>query len=94
MDDIFEWDIEKADANLKKHGVSFDEATTVFGDPLSLTIQDPLHSNEENRFITTGFSEAQRQLVVVHADRSDKIRIISARSATPGERRRYEHETE
>jgi uncharacterized protein len=92
MDDLFEWDSEKAEANLKKHGVSFEEAETIFFDPLSLTIPDPLHSEKENRFIITGFSNQQRQLVVVHTDRGDKIRIISARLATPGERRKYEQE--
>lgn len=90
MDDLFEWDPEKAESNFKKHGVSFEEAESVFFDPLSLTVADPLHSVEENRFIITGFSEHGRQLVVVHTDRNDKIRIISARLATPKERRKYE----
>lgn len=90
MNDLFEWSQEKAEINLAKHGVSFEEAETVFSDPLSLTIHDFLHSKEENRFIITGFSERQRQLVVVHTDRNDKIRIISARLATPSERRKYE----
>jgi uncharacterized protein len=90
MDDLFEWNLEKADANLRKHGVSFEEAESVFSDPLSLTIPDPLHSDEENRFIITGNSNKQQLLVVVHTDRDDKIRIISARLATPGERRKYE----
>lgn len=94
MDDLFEWDAEKAEVNLSKHGVSFEEAATVFYDPLSLTVSDPLHSDQENRFIITGFSDKQRQLVVVHTDRSDKIRIISARLATPEERRKYEQENE
>lgn len=67
---------------------------TVFSDPLSLAIPDPLHSAEENRFIITGFSIEQRQLVVVHTDRNDKIRIISVREATPGEKRKYEQENE
>jgi uncharacterized DUF497 family protein len=90
MDDLFEWDSQKAEANLKKHGVSFEEAESVFSDPLSLTVSDPLHSEKENRFIITGFSDKQRQLVVVHTDRNDKIRIISARLATPSEKRKYE----
>ena len=94
MDDLFEWDAEKAEVNLRKHGVSFEEAATVFYDPLSLTVSDPLHSDEENRFIINGFSDKQRQLVVVHTDRSDKIRIISSRLATPEERRKYEQENE
>jgi len=94
MDDLFEWSLEKAEANLNKHGVSFKEAETVFSDPLSLTVSDPLHSDKENRFVITGFSDRQRQLVVSHTDRGDKIRIISARLATPGERRKYEQENE
>ena len=94
MDDIFEWNPGKAEANLMKHDVSFEESTSVFFDPLSLTVLDPLHSDEEDRFIITGFSEHGRQLVVAHTDRDDKIRIISARLATPNERRRYEQETE
>jgi len=94
MDDLFEWNPEKAEANLKKHGVSFGEAETVFYDPLSLTVSDLIHSDEENRFIITGFSDKQRQLVVVHMDRDDKIRIVSARLATPGERKKYEQEKE
>jgi hypothetical protein len=92
MDDLFEWNPEKAGANLKKYGVSFEEAETVFFDPLSLTVPDPKHSDEENRFIITGFSDKQRQPVVAHADRGDKIRIISARLAAPGEKRKYEQE--
>ena len=94
MDDLFEWNPEKAEANLKKHGVSFEEAETVFYDPLSLTVSDLIHSDEENRFIITGFSDKQRQLVVVHMDRDDKIRIVSARLATPSERKKYEQEKE
>ncbi len=92
MDDLFEWNPEKAEANLKKHGVSFEEAETVFSDPLSLTVPDPLHSDEENRFIITGFSDQQRQLVVIHTDHGDKIRIISARPAASGEKKKYEQE--
>lgn len=92
MNDLFEWNPEKAEANLKKHGVSFEEAMSIFLDPLSLTIADPLHSDEEDRFIITGFSANGRQLLVVHTDRNDKIRIISARLATPNERRKYEQE--
>jgi uncharacterized DUF497 family protein len=90
MDAEFEWDLEKAESNLQKHGVSFAEAATVFFDPLSLTISDPLHSAEEIRLVTTGLSNQQRQLVVVHSERDDKIRIISARLATPSERKKYE----
>ena len=86
----FEWDSEKAKQNLKKHKVSFEEATTVFGDPFSLTISDPLHSVDEDRFITIGESVQQRILVAVHTDRGDNIRIISARIATRREREMYE----
>ncbi len=93
MDDLFEWSPEKAKANLKKHGVSFEEAETVFSDPLSLTVPDPLHSDDENRLVITGYSIRERQIVVVHTDRNDKIRIVTARLATPSERRKYEQET-
>ena len=86
----FEWDPEKAEANLRKHGVAFTEAATVFFDPLSLTVPDPLHSEAEDRFVVTGLSQSQRHLVVVHVDRGDRIRIISARLATAAERKRYE----
>ncbi len=93
MTDSFEWNPKKAETNFMKHGVSFKEATSVFFDPLSLTVPDPLHSDEENRFIITGLSDRKRQLVVVHTDRDDKIRIISARLTIPNERRKYEQET-
>ena len=91
---IFEWDKRKAKSNLKKHGVSFEEAATVFGDPLSLTIEDPLHSEGEDRFVTTGQSNRKRLLVIVHTERGDTIRIISARVATPRERKTYEKDKE
>ena len=86
----FEWDEAKAKKNQKKHGVSFEEASTVFGDPLALTIPDPVHSAEEDRFITLGESERMRILVVVSTERGDKIRIIIARFATRRERKDYE----
>ncbi|MGH7799003.1 MAG: BrnT family toxin [Thermodesulfobacteriota bacterium] len=86
----FEWDGKKARRNLKKHKVSFEEAVTVFGDPLSLTIEDPLHSEDVERFVIIGESNQQRLLVVVHTERGDKIRIISARRSTSHERRDYE----
>ena len=86
----FEWDLEKAESNLRKHGVSFVEAASVFFDTLSVTIPDPLHSAEEDRFVITGLSNRQRHLVVVHSDRGVRIRIISARLASPSERKRYE----
>ncbi len=86
----FEWDAEKASANERKHGVSFDEAATAFGDPLSVTIPDPDHSEDEDRFILMGSTYLGRVLVVVHTDRGDNTRIISARRATRSERRTYE----
>jgi len=86
----FEWDYEKAIQNIRKHGVSFEEAATVFGDQLSLTIDDPFHSNIEERYITIGMSLRSRLLVVVHTDRENNIRIISSRTATARERKAYE----
>ena len=91
---LVEWDAKKAGQNLKKHGVTFEEASTVFADPLSLTIPDPLHSEDETRFVTTGLSHRLRQLVVAHTQRGQRVRIISARVATQRERKRYEKETE
>ncbi len=87
---IFEWDADKAKQNLRKHGVSFEESSTVFGDPLSLTIDDPDHSEKEERFVTIGISGWNRLLVVIHTDRGDRIRIISSRLAMPNERKNYE----
>jgi uncharacterized DUF497 family protein len=87
----FEWDPDKAASNAAKHGVSFEEAATVFGDPLSLTAYDPDHSQDEDRFITMGSSVDNRLLLVSHTDREDRIRIISARLATRRERKAYEH---
>ncbi|HEX9990795.1 MAG TPA: BrnT family toxin [Chloroflexia bacterium] len=87
---IFEWDVEKATRNLNKHGVSFTEATTVFGDSFSLTISDPRHSEHEDRFIILGQSLQRRLLVVVHTYRENRIRIISARVANRRERQYYE----
>ena len=86
----FEWDPRKSDINLKKHGVSFHEASTVFGDPLALTFNDPDHSVSEHRFLTFGHSRANQLLAVVHAERRGKTRIISARRATRQERKIYE----
>lgn len=87
----FEWDASKARDNIAKHGgVTFEEAATVFEDPFSLTIPDPQHSEHEDRFVLLGLSERQRLLVVVHTERSDTIRIISARLATRYERSKYE----
>ena len=87
---IFEWDPQKAKSNLEKHGVSFGEASTAFQDTLSLTIEDPLRSIEEERLILIGMSQENRILVVVHTERGDNIRIISARKATKKEREDYE----
>jgi uncharacterized DUF497 family protein len=86
----FEWDVEKARSNLRKHGVSFEEASTVFDDLLSYTMNDPEHSIEESRQVTFGHSDRDNLLVVCHCDRPSKIRIISARFATPAERRSFE----
>jgi len=87
---VFEWDLEKARSNLGKHGVSFEEASTVFQDPLSLTIDDPLHSSYEERFVTLGMSSQNRLLVVVHTNRRDRVRIVSCRRATSREQKAYE----
>ncbi len=86
----FEWDRAKAEANRRKHRVSFDEAATVFFDPLSVTIADPDHSSTERRFATMGVSSSGRLLVVAHTEREFVLRIISARPASAGERKRYE----
>ena len=86
----FEWDPKKAAGNLAKHGVSFQEATTVFDDPLSVTVPDPDHSAEENRFIIVGESHRGRLLIVSQVGRNDRIRLISARELTHPERSVYE----
>jgi len=88
----FEWDPGKAAQNRRKHRVSFHEAATVFGDPLTLTYQDPDHSVHEQRFITVGMSSAGQLLIVAHADSGDRIRIISARKTTRRERSHYEEQ--
>ncbi len=88
----FEWDSNKATRNLQKHGVSFHEAATVFGDALSMTFLDPDRSVAEDRFITVGLSLSGRLLVVAHTDREDRVRIISAREATRREKKFYEEE--
>lgn len=87
----FEWDPEKAKMNCKKHSVSFEEAVTVFYDPLSSTFDDPDHSIREQRFITVGFSSQGRLLVVSHTEREDIVRIINARRATAQERKKHEN---
>lgn len=86
----FEWDIEKAAENLRKHRVSFDEAATAFFDPLSMTVPDPDHSAGERRMITMGASSSGRLLVVAHTERGATLRLISARLASASERKRYE----
>lgn len=86
----FEWDPNKAKENHEIHDVSFDEASTTFRDPLSLAIYDPLHSEEEERFVLIGNSHKERLLVVVHTERGDYIRLISARKASKKERKQYE----
>jgi len=90
MNSEFAWDPIKAASNLQKHAVSFTEAATVFFDPLSITVPDPMHSLSEHRFVITGLSYQQRHLVVMHSDRGDRIRIIGARLATSSERKKYE----
>lgn len=87
---FFEWDEEKAEANLKKHNVSFEDAASVFFDPFSITIPDPDHSDEEERYIDIGISNNGQILVVVYTERSSNIRIISSRTATSKERKIYE----
>ncbi|MBI4459339.1 MAG: BrnT family toxin [Acidobacteria bacterium] len=85
-----EWDARKARQNLRKHGVSLEEASSVFFDPLSATGDDPGHSSDERRFVTFGLSSSGRLLVVAHAARGDTIRILSARRTTRAEREIYE----
>lgn len=99
MKTIFEWDENKASANLEKHKISFDEARTIFLDPFLITFADELHSDNEELFISIGLSESNRVLLAVHMEREEKnevvvIRIISCRKATSTERRRYEKEDE
>ena len=90
MGPVLRWDPEKARSNLRKHGVTFEEAAAVFRDVLSITIGEPLHSTEESRFVTIGRSDRDRTLVVVHSEVSDSIRIISASLGSRRERREYE----
>ena len=89
----FEWDEAKASANVRKHGVGFEEAATAFGDVLSVTVADPDHSLDEDRFILLGLTERGRLAVVAHTVRGDAIRLISARLATAKERWKYEEGT-
>ncbi len=90
---IFEWDSKKATENLLKHGVSFDEAMTVFGDTLAILLPDPSHETAERRYLLLGESRRGRLLVVAHADRPPRTRIISARTPTRRERQTYEEES-
>jgi len=87
---IYEWDPKKAKANLRQHRVSFEDAATVFLDPLAVTYPDPDHSGDEIREITVGHSATQRVIFLYHTQRGDRIRLIGARKATPRERRQYE----
>lgn len=91
---LFEWDPEKAAANLAKHGVGFEEAASVFEDPLADTFDDPDHSESEQRFLTFGLSRQRRALVVGHCDRRDRVRIITARLMTRRDKRQYEESRE
>lgn len=93
MQTFFEWDRQKAETNLRKHGVSFEEAQTVFTDPLAITLFDPDHSENEERFIDIGMSDNQRVLVVGYMERGQRIRLINARQASAGECKQYEEET-
>lgn len=86
----FEWDPEKAASNLEKHGVSFEEASTVFGDRLAISVLDPDRSVDEERWLTTGVSDQGHVLIVWHTNRGESVRIIGARRASPDERRTYE----
>ena len=89
---VFEWDRKKAELNQRKHGVGFDEACTVFADPLALLMPDPDHSIGEMRYIVLGISNKQRLLVVAFAERPPRTRLISARRAVKRERLKYEEE--
>ncbi len=92
MNLTFEWDAEKAETNLSKHGIRFEEAKNVFRDPLSVTISDQ-RGHAEDRFVDIGRSATGRILVVVYTERDHNIRIISARTATASERRTYEQKS-
>ena len=92
MELAFEWDEQKAKANQRKHSISFEEASTVFDDPLSVNFDDPDHSIEENRYLIIGLSDQSKFLFISYTDRDHKIRLISARLVSPKERRYYERE--
>ena len=86
----FEWDADKADKNLSRHGVSFGEAVTVFDDPLYIDFYDPDHSDEEERYLVVGESSNDRVLIVSYTERGNMVRLISAREVTSAERKDYE----
>ncbi len=88
----FEWDEDKAEQNYRRHGVHFEEAISIFNDPLAITIYDPAHSSTEERFVDIGYSDQERVLVVVYTERNDIIRLISVREATKSEKRAYEQD--
>ncbi|MEW6028675.1 MAG: BrnT family toxin [Chloroflexota bacterium] len=88
----FEWDEEKADMNFKKHHIRFEEAKSVFGDPFAITIDDPDHSENEERFVDIGTSASGRILTIIYTEREGRIRLISCRKATPNEQRQYEQQ--
>lgn len=92
MDLVFEWDEPKATRDEAKHGVTFEEAKTIFNDPFALTVSDPNHSDEEERWVDIGLSAEGRLLVVWYTERSERIRIIGSRKATKAEERAYAHE--
>ena len=92
MQTLFEWDTDKAEANLRRHKVSFNEAQTVFTDDFSVAIHDPDHSGKEDRLIIIGMSNKRRLLVVLYTERGKKIRLISARKATRAEHKQYENQ--
>lgn len=94
MSTTFSWDPAKATANLRKHGVAFEDAMTAFWDPLSITIEDPDHSALEARFVTVGLSTTGHLLVISHTEEGSDMRIISARLATAHERRFYEEDND
>jgi uncharacterized DUF497 family protein len=91
MEAEFEWDEEKADLNLKSHGIAFEEAKSVWEDLFNIELFDQDHSIDENRFLMIGESSEHRLLIISFTERGDKVRIISARELTPKERRDYEH---
>jgi len=90
MEQHFEWDEEKAEENIKKHGIGFWEAVTVFRDPLAITIHDPDHSRDEDRFLTVGMTSRNRIVVTAFTERGPCIRVISCREVSKSEKRKYE----